>query len=73
MDLADKRLEALDTVINMDITVDDLRRILMLFRYVKYRMEYDDENHLDLHDEVLMRWLEHLYTESLRIEGINCF
>jgi hypothetical protein len=73
MDLADKRLEALDRVINLDITVDDLRRILMLFRYVKYRMEYDDESNFDLHDEVLMRWLEHLYNESLRIEGINCF
>jgi hypothetical protein len=73
MDAEYERLEALDTVINMDITVDDLRRILMLFRYVKYRMEYDDENHLDLHDEVLMRWFEHLYTESLRTEGINCF
>ncbi len=65
MDLADKRLEILDSIINMDITVDDLRRILMLFRSVKYRMEYDDENHLDLQDEVLMRWLEHLYIETL--------
>ena len=73
MDLADNRLEALDAVINVDITVDDLRRILMLFRYVKYRMEYDDESHLDLQDEVLMRWFEHLYIESLRIEGINSF
>lgn len=73
MDSEDKRLEALDAVINLDITVDDLRRILMLFRYVKYRMEYDDESHFDLHDEVLMRWFEHLYIESLRIEGINCF
>jgi hypothetical protein len=73
MDAEYERLEALDIVINMDITVDDLRRILMLFRYIKYRMEYDDECHLDLRDEVLMRWLEHLYTESLRTEGINCF
>lgn len=72
MDSEDERLEALDIVINMDITVDDLRRILMLFRYIKYRMEYDDECHLDLHDEVLMRWLEHLYTESLKTEGIIC-
>jgi len=73
MDSVDERLEVLDTVINLDITVDDLRRILMLFRYVKYRMEYDDESHLDLQDEVLMRWFEHLYIESLRIEGINSF
>jgi len=65
MDSADNRLEILDRVINLDITVDDLRRILMLFRSVKYRMEYDDENHLDLQDEVLMRWLEHLYIETL--------
>ena len=73
MDAEDKRLETLDRVINLDITVDDLRRIIMLFRYVKDRMEYDDGRHIDLQDEVLMRWFEHMYIESLRIEGINSF
>jgi hypothetical protein len=73
MDLADKRLEILDSIINMDITVDDLRRILMLFRSVKYQMESEDESNLDINDEVLMGWLEHLYNETLKIEGINCF
>jgi len=65
MDSADNRLEILDSIINMDITVDDFRRILMLFRSVKYRMEHDDESHLDINDEVLMSWLEHLYNETL--------
>ena len=73
MDSADERLEILDSIINMDITVDDLRRILMLFRSVKYQMEYDDESHLDINDEVLMSWLEHLYNKTLKIEGLNCF
>ena len=73
MDLADKRLEILDSIINMDITVDDLRRILMLFRFAKYQMESEDESHLDINDEVLMRWLENLYDETLKIEGFNCF
>jgi hypothetical protein len=72
MDLADKRLEILDKVIRLDLTVDDLRRILMLFKYVKYRMQGDDENHFDLYDEVLMRGLENQYSESLRMEGISC-
>ena len=73
MDSADNRLEILDRVINLDITVDDLRRILMLFRSVKYQMESEDESNLDINDEVLMGWLEHLYNETLKIEGINCF
>ena len=73
MDSADERLEILDSIINMDITVDDLRRILMLFRFAKYQMESEDESHLDINDEVLMRWLENLYDETLKIEGFNCF
>ena len=73
MDPADKRSEILDSIINMDVTVDDLRRILMLFRYVNYQTEPDDESHHDIHNEVLVSWLEHLYNETLKIEGINCF
>ena len=73
MDSEDKRLEILDSIINMDITVDDLRRILMLFRYVNYQMESEDENHSGFNDEVLRSWLEYLYNESFKTEGINCF
>ena len=73
MDSEDKRLEILDNIINMDITLDDLRRILMLFRYVNYQMEPEYESHSDFNDEVFMSWLEHLYNDSLKIEGINCF
>ena len=71
MDLIDKRLEILDKVIRLDLTVDDLRRILMLFRYVKYRMQGDVENSFGLYDDLLMRGLENQYSEFLRMEGIN--
>ncbi|UCB44428.1 MAG: hypothetical protein JSV25_09395 [Spirochaetota bacterium] len=73
MDLYDKRLEILDKVIKLELTVDDLRRILMIFRFFKYRMETDGENQFDLYDEVLMKWLEYQYNDSLKMEGINCF
>jgi len=73
MDSEDKRLEILDSIINMDITVDDLRRILMLCRYVNYKMESEDENHSGFNDEVLKSWLEYLYNELFKINGINCF
>jgi len=73
MDSEEKRLEILDSIINMDITVGDLRRILMLFRYVNYQMESDDESHPDFNDEALKSWLEYLYNESLKTEGIVCF
>jgi hypothetical protein len=73
MDSEEKRLEILDSIINMDITVDDLRRILMLFRYVNYQMESDDESNPDFNDEALQSWLEYLYNESLKTEGIVCF
>ena len=73
MDLPDKKLEILDKVIKLELTVDDLRRILMIFRFLKYRMEIDGENQFDLYDEVLMKWLEHQYNDSLEMEGINCF
>ena len=73
MDLPDQRLEILDKVIKLELTVDDLRRVLMTFRFVKYRMEIDGENQFDLYDEVLIKWLEHQYNDSLKMEGINCF
>ena len=73
MELSDKRLEILDKVIKLELTVDDLRRILMIFKFLKYRMEIDGENQFDLYDEVLMKWLEHQYNDSLKMEGINCF
>ncbi len=73
MDSEDKRLEILDGIINMDIIVGDLRRIPMLFRYVNYQRESEDESHSDFNDEELKSWLEYLYNESLKTEGINCF
>ena len=73
MDTIDERLEALDRIIKLNITIDDLRRIIMLFRYINHQMEYNDESHIDLHDKLLMRWFEHIYDESLKKEGITCF
>ena len=73
MDLPDKGLEILDKVIKLELTVDNLRRILTIFRFVKYQMEIDGANQFDLYDEVLMKWLEHQYNDSLEMEGINCF
>jgi hypothetical protein len=72
MDLTNKRLEILDKVIRLDLTVDDLRRILMLFRYIKYQMQGDVENSFGLYDDLLIRGLENQYSEFLRMEGINC-
>ena len=72
MGLVDKRLEILNKVIRLDLTVDDLRRILMLFRYIKYRMQGDIENSFGLEDDLLIRGLENQYNEFLRMEGINC-
>ncbi len=57
----------------MDITVGDLRSILMLLKYVNYQRESEDESHSDFNDEALISWLEYLYNESLKTEGINCF
>jgi hypothetical protein len=72
MDLTDTKLKVLDKVIKLDLSVDDLRRILMSFRFVKYRKEIDGNSHFDIYDEVLMSWLEHQYRDSLRMEGISC-
>jgi len=57
----------------MNITVGDLRSILMLLKYVNYQRESEDESHSDFNDEALKSWLEYLYNESLKTEGINCF
>ena len=72
MDLTDRKLKVLDKVIKLDLSVDDLRRILMSFRFVKYRTEIDGDSPFDIHDEVLMSWLERQYRDSLRLEVITC-
>ena len=68
MDSMDKRLEILDSIINMDININDLRRTLMIFKYVNYQIEYECEHHSNFNEEALKSWLEYIYNKSLKIE-----
>ena len=68
MDSADKRSEILDSIINMDINVNDLKRILMIIGHVNYQIESEYEHHSFFNEEALKSWLEYLYNEPLEME-----
>jgi hypothetical protein len=71
MDLFDKRLEILDDIFLIELTVDDLRRILKVFEFVKYQMELDGEMYLDCYDRELKNRLERKYGVLLKKGNIN--
>ena len=61
MDLLDKKLDILDNIFLIALTVDDLRRIMKLFSFVEYQMELDGETNLDWYDKDLKNRLEKKY------------
>jgi hypothetical protein len=71
MDLLDKRLEILDDIFLIELTVDDLRRILKVFEFVKYQMELDGEMYLDCYDKELQNRLERKYCILLKKGNLN--
>jgi hypothetical protein len=71
MDLFDKRLEILDDIFLIELTVDDLRRILKVFEFVKYQMELDGEMYLDCYDKELQNRLERKYCILLKKGNLN--
>ena len=65
-----KGLELLDTKVNLDFSVDDLRMILNCFRAVEYQMKLDDEPYLDADAFARKNRLENEYRSSLTRLGV---
>ena len=72
MDLLEKKLNILDYMCKLELTVDDLRRIMKAFSFVAYKMEIDGETYLDSYDKDLMLKLDEKYRVLLKRCGINC-
>jgi hypothetical protein len=73
MDLLERRLHILDDIYKIELTVDDLRRIMKAFCFVAYKMELDGERYLDRYDKDLMDRLDKKYRVLLFENGIDCF
>ena len=65
-----KGLELLDTRVNLDLSLDDLRMVLNCFRAVEYQMKLDDEPYLDSDAFALKKRLENEYRLSLTRLGV---
>lgn len=72
MDLLEKKLHFLDYICNIELTVDDLRRIMKAFCFVAYKMELDGEMYLDRYDKDLMDKLDKKYRVLLHEYGFDC-
>ena len=73
MKLIERKLHILEDVCNIELTVDDLRRIMKAFSFVAYKMELDGESYLDRYDKDLMTKLDKKYRVLLHEGGIDCF
>lgn len=65
-----RHLELLDTRVQLDLSLDDLRMILGCFRSVEYQMQVDDEPYLDEDGLTLKNRLERKYTAVLKEIGM---
>jgi hypothetical protein len=72
MKTIDRRLSLLDYKLTMELSVDDLRRILNLFKFVELKMEDDDYPYMDWSDVELQMRLQDQYHQILKSEGIGC-
>jgi hypothetical protein len=68
----DRKLSLLDEDCMLDITVDDLRRLLNLFRFVEQKMEDERYPYMDWGDLDLQLRLQERYQGILKEEGIRC-
>ncbi len=66
----ERRLDLLDTRLQLNLSLDDLRIILNCFRGIEYQMEIDDEPYLDEDGIVLKDRLEDKYRAILAELGI---
>ena len=71
MDLLEKKLNILDDIYELELSVDDLRRIMRAFSFVAYKMELDGEMYLDLYDQDLMNRLDNNYRSLLHESGVD--
>ena len=72
IDLIDKKLDILDDILILKLSVDDLRRIMKVFGFVEYRMELEGEMYLDWYDKDLMNRLNKTYRVLLQEGEIEC-
>ncbi len=72
MHAIDRKLCLLDESCTLDISIDDLRRLLNLFRFVEQKMEDDEAPYLDWGDLDLQLRLDERYRSILKEEGIGC-
>ena len=66
LDEEEKRLQLLDEKVSLRLSLDDLRRILLLFKAVTYLMAQDDEPYLDAGCHDLESRLDTLYNATLK-------
>lgn len=72
MHATDRTLSLLEEDCMLDITVDDLRRLLNLFRFVEQKMEDEQYPYMDWGDLDLQLRLQERYQGILKGEGISC-
>ena len=60
-----RRLELLDTRVQLDLSLDELRIILNCFRAVEYQMKIDDEPYLDADGFALKSRIENKYESAV--------